>query len=1632
MKSLMNSIAGVFAVLVMLPGPVLAQTAGSFTTSPASLSFSSTPQGTQSAFQQITVRNTSPGSLQLTGIRTTGSATSDFIVAHSCSQTLPKDAACAIAVSFKPTATGTRSASIEIRSSSVTKLVALKGTGAAAPKPAVTLTPTSITFAGTATGTSSSAQTVTLKNTGTGALQLTAILVTGTHAADFSVSHGCSATVAANGTCSISVVFRPTATGSRTASVEIRSNAATRSLSLKGTGAPPPTPSVTLSPTSLTFVSTAAGATSSAQAVSLRNTGAGLLQLSSIVVTGNHATDFIASHNCSSTVVAGGTCTINVAFRPTASGSRTASLEIRSNVTTRLMTLKGTGAATAAPVVTLTPTSVTFSSTATGSTSAAQTITLRNSGAGTLQVATITVAGANATDFVATNNCGAPVAANGTCTITVNFKPTAAGARSASIDVRSNAAPRSVTLKGTSVAPQTFTVSAKSEGPGTVNPASRSVVAGQTTTFELKPQSGYAAKATGCGGTLTSTSSSYTYTTGAISAACDVAVTFYPVSITVSGTLDVTDGVLIDTDTNDPTQRVTADNNTCSASQVLVAPVTVGGYVTEVSTGKAGDRFAASTDKFDAYRATLAAGSVVELTTAAFNPNGVSPGVLHLGLLSSDCKVYLATATEDLAVKSVTVPRTAAYYVVVMASRGSSSYVVRIVPPPATTSSIPESNDFPVPEFIDNEVLVTKGSDSGLKGFFDRGSMGLSASGVAARGSIRQGGPESIEVRRRKFLTELTTYARSLSPGVADVEDHGDVALVRVDRRTAMTAIRAQAAGSPTRSPFSRAPKTVRDTRTLTEAFGARYGSEKLRAYVEMSEVSQHIATTIGAKRGEIHSVLSPHNIGDPGASLQKWHYDGINLPQALSLLSTQQQSDVVVAVIDSGVMLQHPDLAPRLVAGYDFIDADELDGNGPDSNPDDPGAVDYGEVDFHGTHVAGTVAAVANNGLGGAGVAGTLSGVRVMPLRVCGQRGCPGIAIINAIKYAAGQTVLGVKATRRADVINLSLGGSGSCPQAYAEAIAAARAANIVVIASAGNGYERGNPSNSPANCEGVVAVGAVGPDGRRSTYSQVQSYVDIAAPGGESSLSSRFPQSMIYSSWGSGTLRGTTDTRKPTYTDIQGTSMAAPHVAGVAALMRSVWPQMRPTDFDSALAAGKITTKLPVASAQKTNEFGYGLVDAAKSVGLALQSVSGGATRSYLTPDPGSIEFGLTGTTQGLVIRKFGSITVRDVTPLVSAPWLSIQRTGTAASSDTYSLTVSRTGLAPGAYAVAVRVTDSAGTTTDVWVSMTVPAPTVVSQSAVPVYVLVWDSVTKKTIAFTQVEAVTATRKAFSFKADTSTNGYLLIAGSDANNDRIICDVGELCSAWPITKELSSIPSESDTTAASLKVGFENRSVAQITNASVGGIWIGNAFGAEYIAFSSETGVLQTIDDTTDETTWGTLRSNGRAITGNYTVAADGKVAGTGALRGSIDERLGFKADFAFTSPSGVVNTSVGVFEFIDVYKRPSSFARIKGDWADLEYGLSYSIDDAGKLVLKDTLTGCTGNGSVGLFDTRFNMYALRFVLSGCSSGYAYFNGSNITGLATLDYDDNETAPPMYFLGQQRVGSEAWGVVTVATRKK
>jgi len=419
------------------------------------------------------------------------------------------------------------------------------------PASSATLSATSLTFSSTGVGSSSATQTITLTNSGTASMTLSGVSITGTNASSFSETNTCGSTLAANASCTVTVTFKPAATGALTAVVSFADSTANspQTVALSGTGAAATTTLVSITPNGLTFPATAINTASASQTITFTNTGTAAVTFTgSPATTGIYNILFKGATSCggNETLSPGSSCVITFTFNPTAAGTFSATLNFYDTApnSPQTVTLSGTGGGT--PAVSLSPTSLTFASTNVGSTSAAQPVTLKNTGTAPLTISSVSFTGANAAAFSQTNTCGTSLAASASCTISVTFQPTATGAASASLSIADNASNtvtvQTVALSGTGVGVPVVSVSPTILSFASANVGSTS--AAQPVTLK---NTGTAAL-TISGVSLTGANAaswSQANTCGsslAVNASCTISVTFKPTAGgTLSASLNLTD-----------------------------------------------------------------------------------------------------------------------------------------------------------------------------------------------------------------------------------------------------------------------------------------------------------------------------------------------------------------------------------------------------------------------------------------------------------------------------------------------------------------------------------------------------------------------------------------------------------------------------------------------------------------------------------------------------------------------------------------------------------------------------------------------------------------------------------------------------------------------------------------------------------------------------------------------------------------------------------------------------------------------------------------------------------------------------------------------------------------------------------
>jgi len=542
----------------------------------------------------------------------------------------------------------------------------------------------------------------------------------------------------------------------------------------------------------------------------------------------------------------------------------------------------------------------------------------------------------------------------------------------------------------------------------------------------------------------------------------------------------------------------------------------------------------------------------------------------------------------------------------------------------------------------------------------------------------------------------------------------------------------------------------------------------------------KHMKKDPGIDSAEVN-VLVRANL-TPNDSLYglQWHYPEIRLPQAWDITTGTPTGvdDVIVAVVDTGILPDHPDFVGQLVDGYDFIADPERarDFNGIDDDPTDEGDFAYGaSSSFHGAHVAGTVAARSDNT---EGIAGVSWGAKIMPMRALGVNGGSNYDVLQAVLYAAGlANDSGRLPNQAADIINLSL-GSPFFSQATQDIFTEIRNRGIIVIASAGN--ESSSEPNYPAAYNGVVSVSATTISGTLAPYSNFGP-VDLAAPGGFNGTDENgdgFADGVV-STLGDDSNPGATQLG---YGTLSGTSMAAPHVAGVVALMKAVHPGLTPTQFDAALASGELTDDLGAPG--RDDSFGYGLINAQKSVLTAL-SLAGGAGA-----DPGpvlgsslsSVNLGVLAGSQTVRLSNLGTGTVELLPNNItsSETWLSVIPAAVDGNGlGDYQLIVDRSALAEGPHNAIATFTPTDPGTNEVSVSVTLQVPGANPEADAGLFYVI--AVREDGSSEGSAAVVAASNGEYQWTLNDLPSGtYRIVAGSDMDDDNFLCDAGESCGAY------------------------------------------------------------------------------------------------------------------------------------------------------------------------------------------------------------------------------------------------------------
>jgi serine protease len=803
-------------------------------------------------------------------------------------------------------------------------------------------------------------------------------------------------------------------------------------------------------------------------------------------------------------------------------------------------------------------------------------------------------------------------------------------------------------------------------------------------------------------------------------------------TFTLLGKITAANNIAVDSDLNDPLAPYVENNDfnnnfidiatseDFANAQSLVNPVMLNGFVSRQGTLSQGDRFESSPDIADMFRISLYGGQYVSLRIASFDSSAPMAYDVDFQVYDSGFNL-IATSDSYTEFESYQVPdgSDGEYYIRVYAHSGTNKYVLSVG---STSLSGAIATTAVSADFIPYQAIIKRSPQT------------LMAKSSESLGQM-DGVTLSHDSRDRNVLLSMTpssNFMTLMSQSAKALEADGGM----------------QAIPEETRQKI----ETLRMIKQLN-----------LRGDIE------------SASPNFIYRAMREPN--DTYYSYQE-HYRQIRLPQAWDITTgTPATGDVIVAVIDTGLATDHEDFTDQLVSGYDFISdtASSRDGDGIDNDPNDPGTSEVpGESVFHGTHVAGTIAAASNNSRG---VAGVSWGAKIMPLRVLGLGGSgSSYDIEQAVRYAArlpndSNTV----PNQAADIINLSLGGAGFSQQSQ-DLYTQVRNSGVIIIAAAGN-----NNSSElfyPASYDGVVSVSAMDWENDKAPYSNYGSAVDVGAPGGDLSVDNNgdsYSDGIL-----SCVMNDSTGVPQSNYRFLQGTSMASPHVAGVVALMKAAYPDLTPAILDSMLSSGEMTNDM--GDTGRDDIYGYGMIDALKSVQAASAAASNPAPDTVIVT-PTSLNFGFNLNEASVTLTGQGTNPPGVVSIDSSEPWLSVAANSVDADGlGTYTLTVDRTDLVDAVYSATVDfvLNDTDATTLSISVSMRkLTQTTDIVGNAGYLYLVLFDLSSNNQGQL----ALSPNNGTYNFQLTGVAEGeYYLVAGSDVDNDGLICEVGESCGAYPL----------------------------------------------------------------------------------------------------------------------------------------------------------------------------------------------------------------------------------------------------------
>ena len=585
-------------------------------------------------------------------------------------------------------------------------------------------------------------------------------------------------------------------------------------------------------------------------------------------------------------------------------------------------------------------------------------------------------------------------------------------------------------------------------------------------------------------------------------------------------------------------------NNSTSDPQIIANPTTIGGYLSAISGAYTnGQLFNA--DSIDAYTVTLVEGQKIYFSVFSAD-DSLNDIEVDIKLKDSNDQEQLTETIDSFSAYTLTVPKDDNYTLILEAKNSSSPLLYTLT----LSQSISRQSAFAY----------------GLKELANE----LSQDFVPGEVLIRYKNEKSFQAdNTRKTLLNV------VSNNISKIENTFQLSLLNTVPEISSLY---QFNSSLMHKAFSMSHSDPQYRVTLLE--------QKIQTLELIKNLQQHDDIEF-AEPNFIYKAANIPNVPNDPRLEDQWNLSMV-ASEAAWQASTGQ--GIVVAVLDTGIDSSHEEWGSQVLAdSYDFISntVSAGDSNGFDSDPNDEG------TSFHGSHVAGIIAATADNSKGIAGLAYDAS---IMALRVLGIQDTGSSSdIAQAILYAAGlNNTSGLTPIQRADIINMSF-GSDAFSQTIKQAIDQAFSQGVILVAAAGNANT--DTPFYPAAYEKVVGVGSVSSNKARSSFSNFGDNLSLMAPGGTGSGSSDFDgfQDAIIS-----TINANN------YSEYQGTSMAAPHVSAIAALMKELQPNLNGTNFRQAIEDGDITNAVTSSSNNSNALYGAGIINAAKAVQWAANSSS------------------------------------------------------------------------------------------------------------------------------------------------------------------------------------------------------------------------------------------------------------------------------------------------------------------------------------------------------------------------------------------------------------------------------------------